>query len=643
MVRAKIYQGSGLDGQLTATLDLSAALTDTDGSESLVSIIIAGLPDGATLSAGADNGGGSWTLEASDLAGLTLTLAAGSSGDFVLSLTATSRENATGETASTTAVFTVSVIAASVMPALAAASFQGGAGDQRGTDIDIYDGSVYLSGSDWTSGQQSLAMKFDLASLDTPAWTVHWPGGGSSPYVGSETFAGVAASTNGIIFAGQSYRQTTDTGGGKEGKQILVGLSQDGATGADVGGADWVTRPQTNGYQSLFAYRGGEALTSVTTSVEDGASFIYAAGGGQPASYYAYTIAKFDAAGTMIAAATDSSVGIAFDSYYRPSTGGSSAEHVLVADGNVWVAGGSGWTFEDATARPTLWQYDESLTLIARIKDVSLTGTFIATATDGRDLYAVGHTYVQGVAGSEDFLIQKFDMAGNRLWSQDFGGGGSQVLRDVITVDGRLFATGYTNSEGAGGYDTVLMEFSMQTGALLSKTLYGGTLDDKGMGITTDGANLYIAGESRSFASADGNQVGQNDVMLLQYDIPTGIIDPADETLMSFVEIGTDGGDTLLGGSGDDRLEGRGGDDFLTGGAGNDSFVFGADTGSDTVTDFDLVDDILVLEDGITAAGISSSDVNGDAVLDTILDLSDGGSVTLLGISGLIGPDDLFV
>ncbi len=644
---AKVYTGSGLSGPATANLDLSAALADTDGSESLVSIVLSGVPDGATLSAGTDAGGGTWSLAASDLANLRITLPAGSSGDYTLGLTATSRENATGETATSTATFTVTVSTASATPSstptLTTASFHGGAGDQRGTDVDIFNGSAYLSGSDWTSGQQSLAIKYDLAALDAPTWSVGWPGAGSSAYNGSETFGGVAVSADGVFFAGQSYRQTTDTGGGKELKHILVGFSDNGATGTDVGGAEWVTRPQTDGYQAMFAYRGHEALQEVTTSVENGTTYLYAAGGGQPSSYYAYSISKFDVNGNMIAAATDSSVGISFNSYYRPSTGGSSAEHAMVHNGNVWVSGSSGWSFEDATARPTLWRYDQNLNLLARIKDSSLTGTFIASATDGQNVYAVGHTYVHGTPYSEDFLIQKFDADGTRLWSQNFGGDGVQVLRDVVTVDGHLFATGYTNSEGAGGYDSVLVEINMDTGALLSKSLYGGTADDKGWGISTDGSNLYVTGESKSFASADGNQVGQNDVMLLQYEVPTGTIAAADAPVESFVEIGTDGNDSLAGGSGNDRLEGRGGNDLLTGGAGDDLFVFGASAGSDTVTDFDLADDIMVLENGVTVAGTTETDANGDGALDTIVALNDGGSVTLLGVSGLTDPDELFV
>ena len=643
---AKVYEGSGGSGQVTASLNLSAALMDTDGSESLVSIVLSGVPSSATLSAGTDNGNGNWALSSQDLAGLKITMADGSDGDYTMSLTATSRENATGETATSTAEFTLSVsgtAAVSNSPTYAAASFHGGSGDQLATEIDIYGGAAYLSGSDWTSGQQSLAIKYDLAAIESPTWDVGWPGAGGSTWNGSETFAGVTASAEGVFFAGQSYRQTTDAGGGKEVKQILVSMPEDGATGGDVGGAEWVARPQTNGYQSMFAYKGHEALTDVTTSEENGTSYLYAAGGGQPASYYAYTISKFDVAGNMIAAATDSSVGIAFNSYYRPSTGGSSAENVMVDGGKVWVAGSSGWAFEDATARPTLWLYDQNLSLTARIKDVSLTGTFISTATDGQDIFAVGHTYVHGVGGTEDYLIQKFDGDGNRLWSHEFGGDGTQVLRDVVTVDGHLFATGYTNSEGAGGYDSVLMEFDAATGDLLSKTLYGGTLDDKGMGISTDGNSLYIAGDSKSFASVDGNQVGQNDAMLLQYDMPTGAVAAADAPIEKFIEIGTDYSDVLAGGSGDDRIEGRGGDDILSGGLGNDQFVFGSNTGNDTVTDFDLIDDALVLQDGIAAAGTSEQDVNGDGTLDIILAFDDGGSVTLLGVSGLTDPDDLFV
>src|SRR3546814_6810687 len=60
-------------GEDTAiALDIAAALSDPDGSETL-SITVSGVPEGAVLSAGTDNGDGSWSLAPADLTGLTIT------------------------------------------------------------------------------------------------------------------------------------------------------------------------------------------------------------------------------------------------------------------------------------------------------------------------------------------------------------------------------------------------------------------------------------------------------------------------------------------------------------------------------------------------------------------------------------------
>ena len=78
-------------------LDTGASLTDTDRLESL-SITISGVPGGATLSTGSNNGDGSWTLTQAQLAGLTIKPPAGSGADFTLTVTATSTEAANGNT-----------------------------------------------------------------------------------------------------------------------------------------------------------------------------------------------------------------------------------------------------------------------------------------------------------------------------------------------------------------------------------------------------------------------------------------------------------------------------------------------------------------------------------------------------------------
>ncbi len=74
------------------SLSIDAALVDTDGSEAL-EIQIAGVPIGATLSAGADLGGGVWSLSQDDLQGLTITPPAGSDAEFDLTITAIASES----------------------------------------------------------------------------------------------------------------------------------------------------------------------------------------------------------------------------------------------------------------------------------------------------------------------------------------------------------------------------------------------------------------------------------------------------------------------------------------------------------------------------------------------------------------------
>ncbi len=82
-------------------LDIASSLNDTDDSESL-SITISGVPEGAVLSAGIDNGGGSWTLTPEQLDGLTITPGLHVSGEFNLTVSATTTEAANGNKATVT-------------------------------------------------------------------------------------------------------------------------------------------------------------------------------------------------------------------------------------------------------------------------------------------------------------------------------------------------------------------------------------------------------------------------------------------------------------------------------------------------------------------------------------------------------------
>jgi hypothetical protein len=89
-------------------LDIAAGLTHLAGTESL-SVTIAGLPEGAILSAGIHNPDGSWLLSADQLTGLTLTPVANSGEDFSLTVTATAHDHLTGAEATATADLPVTV------------------------------------------------------------------------------------------------------------------------------------------------------------------------------------------------------------------------------------------------------------------------------------------------------------------------------------------------------------------------------------------------------------------------------------------------------------------------------------------------------------------------------------------------------
>ncbi|HIJ85092.1 MAG TPA: hypothetical protein HPQ00_12935, partial [Magnetococcales bacterium] len=84
-----IEDAAGLE-DTAIPLNISAYLNDTDGSETLAITILEDVPQGAILSAGTNNGDGTWSLTAQDLVGLTIKPPANSGEDFTLTVRAIS-------------------------------------------------------------------------------------------------------------------------------------------------------------------------------------------------------------------------------------------------------------------------------------------------------------------------------------------------------------------------------------------------------------------------------------------------------------------------------------------------------------------------------------------------------------------------
>jgi Ca2+-binding RTX toxin-like protein len=117
-------------------LDISAALVDTDLSENL-SIEISGVPAGALLSAGSNQGSGVWLLTPVQLPGLTITPPANSDQDFTLTVKAISTESANNSTASTTINLVVNVSPAADLVDITATDFSGTAGQPISLDFSV--------------------------------------------------------------------------------------------------------------------------------------------------------------------------------------------------------------------------------------------------------------------------------------------------------------------------------------------------------------------------------------------------------------------------------------------------------------------------------------------------------------------------
>ena len=179
---------SATGGEDTAiALDIAVALTDTDGSETITDITVSGVLSGAQLSAGTDNGDGTWTLTPADLAGLTVTPPADSDADFTLSVSATSTET-DGGTATTVASLDVTVTGVADVPTVTVADVSGAEDSAIALDIGValndLDGSEPItditvsgvpSGAQLSAGTDNLDGTWTLTPADLAGLTITPP------------------------------------------------------------------------------------------------------------------------------------------------------------------------------------------------------------------------------------------------------------------------------------------------------------------------------------------------------------------------------------------------------------------------------------------------------------------------------------
>ncbi|ARJ67778.1 hypothetical protein WV31_20015 [Magnetospirillum sp. ME-1] len=243
-----VLYGDGT-GTVTVPLNIGDRLSDTDGSESLGSVTIGGLPAGATLSAGTQNADGTWTLTPAQLTGLSVTTTEGS--NLHLSVTATSTEASNGSTASTTTSFDISFSGT----AAGNDTLDGGAGNDTlfgGAGNDTLSGGT---GSDLLEGGDGN----DVLNYSADS---SWSGGFVSQNVGdtvhggtNETYAIAGDNLSQDVFRGGAGTDTLVMGAGNDAVFLDDGYSASPTGGARLDGIESINAGDGNDVVDLTSNR----------------------------------------------------------------------------------------------------------------------------------------------------------------------------------------------------------------------------------------------------------------------------------------------------------------------------------------------------------------------------------------------------
>lgn len=123
------------------------------------------------------------------------------------------------------------------------------------------------------------------------------------------------------------------------------------------------------------------------------------------------------------------------------------------------------------------------------------TGESVAVATGG-DLLILS-TVIQNGRTDTDIQLQRRTAAGQKVWTQYYGGVKDDVAGAVIADNGEIVICGSTRSSGQGGWDAYVARLNV-VGTIVWSETYGTVFDDKAEDIkeTTDG--FVVAGQTNS-------------------------------------------------------------------------------------------------------------------------------------------------
>ena len=410
----------------------------------------------------------------------------------------------------------------------------GSAGIDAGLDVAALSDGFALSGNTTSqnlpggsnSPQASAgAQDFWLARTDfggTLLWSRTFGGTGDD-----DVNAMVAASDGGFALVGQST--SAALAGGSNGAQTNAGST-------DI----WFVRTDASGnliWSSLFGATGDEDAFDVATVPAGG--FVIAG----------LTTSKFVAGGTngaqgnagkedFLLVRTDTNGKLLWSRTFGGSGYDEAKAVVALADGGFAIAGytdspslpggsngiqaakgvGDYWLVRTDASGTLLWSRtyggtgDDIATALVALPD----GGFAIAGGASSDSLPGGGNGVLANNGSRDFWLVRTDVNGTMLWSQNYGGGGTETAVSLLTLaDGGFALGGYSASEtlpggafgdqpGAGNYDGWLVRTDA-SGILAWSRTYGGSGQDDGNALAAVTGGFALVGDTMSKGAGDAD------------------------------------------------------------------------------------------------------------------------------------------
>ncbi len=505
-----VADASGSEDSAIA-LDIDAGLTDS--SETLT-ITISGVPDGAELSAGTDNGDGTWTLSSSDLEGLTITPADDFSGSFDLGVTATSADGE--DVATTTGSITVDVTGVADAPTLDVADASGSEDSAIAFDIDagLTDSSEVLTitisgvpdGAELSAGTDNGDGTWTLSSSDLEGLTIT----PADDFSGSFELGVTATSADGEDVATTSGSITVDVAGVADAPTLDVADasgSEDSAIALDI---------------DAGLTDSSETLTITISGVPDGAELSAGTDNGDGT----WTLSSSDLEGLTITPADDFSG--SFDLGVTATS--ADGEDVATTTGSITV---------DVTGvadAPTLDVADASgsedsaiaLDIDAGLTDSSETLTItISGVPDGAELSAGTDN------GDGTWTLSSSDLEGLTITPADDFSGSFELGVTATSADGEDVATtsGSITVDVAGVADAPTLDVADASGSEDSAI----ALDiDAGLTDSSETLTITISGVPDGAELSAGTDNGDGTWTLSSSDLEGLTITPADDFSGSF-------------------------------------------------------------------------------------------------------------